>query len=156
MRNGDMSRQTGFTYLLTLFALAMMGLLLSGAGQVWQTTSTREKEADLLFIGNQFREAIASYYERTDSPGQYPQSLEELVDDKRFPPRRHLRKIFVDPMTGTTRWGLVKAGDRIVGVHSLSDGTQLKTSFQGTDAVFQGAAHYDQWVFRHDTETGKP
>ena len=59
MRNGDMFRQKGFTYLMTLFALAMMGLLLSGAGQVWHTTSTREKEADLLFIGNQFRQMPA-------------------------------------------------------------------------------------------------
>ena len=141
--------QRGFGYLLVLFALAAVGLALAGVGQVWHTTAQREKEAELLFIGNQFRQAIGAYYAQT--PGtirQFPTRLEDLLEDKRFAvPRRHLRKLYRDPMTGTTQWGLAKAGDRIMGVYSLAEGTTFKTDFQGRDASFAGATQYQQWVF---------
>ncbi|MBT3067987.1 type II secretion system GspH family protein [Rhodoferax sp. U11-2br] len=143
------SRQRGFGYLLVLFALAAMGLTLAGAGQVWHTLAQREKETQLLFVGNQFRQAIGAYY--AFSPGevkQYPAKLEDLLEDKRFPmPRRYLRQLYRDPMTGGTQWGLVKAGDRILGVHSLSEGVAFRTVFEGRDASFTGMTHYNQWVF---------
>ena len=148
-------RQHGFGYLLVLFALATMGLSLAGAGQVWQAVAQRDKEAELLFIGNQFRLAIGSYHATTpDAVRQYPASLEELLEDKRLPvPRRHLRQIYRDPMTGSTEWGLVKVGNRIVGVHSLSDKKAFKTEFLGRDAALVGTTHYEQWVFV-PTESG--
>lgn len=150
--------QRGFGYLLVLFALAAVGLALAGAGQVWHTTAQREKEAELLFIGNQFRQAIASYY--TQTPGatrQYPTRLEDLLEDNRFPvPRRHLRQLYRDPMTGVSQWGLVKAGDRITGVYSLSDGVAFQTDFQGRDAAFAGTTQYQQWVFSPAGAGGLP
>ncbi|MDO9165322.1 MAG: type II secretion system protein [Rhodoferax sp.] len=163
MRHGDARRQSplgqrGFGYLLVLFALAAIGLLLAGAGQVWHTSSQREKEAELLFIGNQFRQAIASYYLQAPTAArQYPVKLEDLLEDNRFPMvRRHLRQLYRDPMTGSAEWGLVKAGDRIVGVHSLSSATPLKTAFAGRDAAFSGVARYDQWVFSQDAVGSAP
>ena len=154
MRSGDARRprgwgQRGFGYLLVLFALAAMGLLLASAGQVWHTAATREKEAELLFIGNQFRQAIASYYLQTpDAAKQYPVKLEDLLEDNRFPvPRRHLRQLYRDPIAASEQWGLVKAGDHIIGVHSRSTGTPLKTEFLSRDSAFAGALRYDQWVF---------
>ena len=150
--------QRGVGYLLVLFTLAAMGLLLAGAGQVWHTTAQREKEAELLFIGNQFREAIGSYYAGTpDAAKQYPLKLADLLDDKRFPmPVRHLRQLYRDPMTGDTQWGLVMAGNRIVGVHSLSNGSALKTVFHARDDSLTGALTYDQWVFSHQMADNKP
>ena len=50
-----------------LFAVALIGILLAAAGQVWRTEALREKEKELLFVGEQFRQAIGSYYE--NSPG---------------------------------------------------------------------------------------
>ncbi len=146
---GHKAGQRGFGYLLVLFALAALGLSLAGTGQMWHTTAQREKEAELLFVGNQYRRAIASYYQQ--SPGaakQFPSKLEDLLDDTRFPtPVRHLRQLYRDPMTGTLEWGLVKVGDRIVGVHSRSDGSALKTSFAQRDAALVGQLHYAAWVF---------
>lgn len=163
MRSGEARRQRrfgqrGFGYLLVLFALAAMGLLLASAGQVWHTTAQREKEAELLFIGNQFRQAIGSYYMLTpDAAKQYPVKLEDLLEDNRFPvPRRHLRQLYRDPITGSAQWGLVKAGDHIIGVHSLSTGIPLKTEFQRRDAAFAGASRYDQWVFSPDGTGAAP
>ncbi len=164
MRNGDAHAhahahaQRGFGYLLVLFTLAAMGGLLATTGEVWHTTAQREKEAELLFVGNQFRQAISSYYDRSpDAVKQYPRKLEDLLEDKRFAtPQHHLRKLYLDPMTGAREWGLVRAGDRILGVHSLSTGAPLKTSFQGRDEGFSGLPSYDQWVFSHDTTGAAP
>jgi len=144
-----MPHQRGFTYLWLLFAVAGMGLLLAAASEVWETVARREKEAELLFVGGQFARAIAAYHDR--SPGaakQYPARLEDLVEDTRFPaPQRHLRKLYRDPMTQGAEWGLVKAGGRIVGVHSLGASKPLRQHFTGLLAAFNGAERYDQWVF---------
>jgi len=101
--------QKGVVYLWTLFAVTVAGVVLAGTGQVWQIKAQREKEQELLFIGDQFRKAIMSYY---NSPltgiRQYPEKLEDLLEDKRGPvPIRHLRKIYIDPMTRDDDWGLI-------------------------------------------------
>ena len=45
---------------------------LAGAGQLWRTEAQREKEKELMFIGEQFRLAIGSYYEKLT---RYAQAL---------------------------------------------------------------------------------
>jgi len=79
----------------------------------------------------------------------YPTSLEELLKDDRFPGiRRHLRKIFVDPMTGKAEWGLVMVSGRIVGIHSLSTAVPIKQAgFESEDQSFAGKQSYAEWVF---------
>ena len=73
-------------------------------GEFASHATQREKEAELLFRGEQYREAIASYYKKEQ---RYPQSLEELLEDKRYPmPVRHLRRLYRDPSPGRRngRW----------------------------------------------------
>lgn len=99
--------ENGFVYLWALFAVALAGIVMAGTGQVWQAKSQREKEAELLYIGEEFRKAIMSYY--NTGPKQYPESLEDLLQDKRTPAiKRHLRKIYTDPITNTAEWGIVE------------------------------------------------
>lgn len=144
-------RQGGFTYLGLLFVIAIMGAALAGIATVWDTYARREKEAELLFIGDQFRLAIGTYYERT--PGgvkQYPKQLEDLLKDPRFPDvQRHLRRVYVDPMTGKTTWGLIRSGDGgILGVHSLSEGKPIKVAgFDAAYASLAKASTYSNWFF---------
>ena len=57
--------QRGFTYLGLLMFVIISGIALSSTGQVWHAEAQREKERELLFIGEQFRKAIGSYYEST-------------------------------------------------------------------------------------------
>ena len=116
-------REHGFTYIMLLIAVAIMGIVLAGAATAWSTQRQREAEEELKFVGEEFRRAIALYYYR--SPGinpQYPRSLQDLVDDPRYPGvQRYLRKIYRDPLTGQKEWGLVRASDGgIAGVHSQS------------------------------------
>lgn len=148
----------GFTYLAVLFAIVVMGVVLAGAGQVWSTAAKRERERELLFIGNQFRQAIGRYYESSPGAKQYPAKLEELLEDRRFPkPQRYLRKMYVDPMTGRAEWGLVKAGDRITGVYSLSEDTPLKSgNFSKLDNEFAQRSRYADWRFIYRADAASP
>lgn len=156
-------RQGGFTYLAVLLLVALMGVVLAGAGTVWHTAAQREKERELLYIGKQFRQAIESYYE--SSPGslkKYPTSLSDLLKDSRFPDtRRHLRRIYRDPMTGGTEWGVVNAPEGgIMGVHSLSPEQPLKSAnFREADKALTGQVMYSGWVFAYrpkQPNTDKP
>jgi type II secretory pathway pseudopilin PulG len=144
-------QQKGLTYLALLFAVAMAGIALAGAGTLWAFERQREREAELLFIGNQFRQAIRLYYER--SPGRvkrYPMSLNDLLQDNRFLGiERRLRQIYADPFTREQDWGLVAAPEGgIMGVYSLSTEHPIKSSgFPARDVDFDGKKKYSDWRF---------
>jgi type II secretory pathway pseudopilin PulG len=141
-------RQRGFTYVTVLFLVAMMAGGLALAGEVWHTSAMREKEADLLHVGNEYRKAIERYY--VSGPRQYPKSLADLVKDPRQPGTvRHLRRLYPDPITGKDEWGLVKSNDGgIAGVYSTSEAAPLKTGGFGVrDASFEGKTKYADWQF---------
>ncbi|MFZ4538063.1 hypothetical protein [Propionivibrio sp.] len=124
-----------------------MGAMLAALLTVWHTMEQREREKDLLFIGNQFRVALNHYYQNNQ---HYPARLENLVqDDDKVAVRRYLRKIFFDPMTRQTDWGTVKLQDgQIVGVYSLSEAEPLKKKgFRMRDIIFEGKNKYSEWLF---------
>ncbi len=105
-------RERGFTYLGLLYAVALSGVALAAAGTVWRLEAQREREADLLFAGDQIRQAVTAYRDRTPSGQQpaFPRSMGDLLDDRRWPTvKRHLRRVYRDPMTGSTEWGLIDA-----------------------------------------------
>jgi len=138
----------GFTYMAVLFLAAIMAGGLALTGDVWHTSTMREKEAELLFVGNQYRRAIQRYY-LTGPQRQYPRSLEDLLKDPRQPATvRYLRKLYPDPITGN-EWVLVKAPDGgILGVHSASEEKPFKTgNFKLRDRSFDGVGKYSDWKF---------
>lgn len=144
-------RESGFTYLAALFMVAVLGAILASIGMLWSTAQQREKERELLFIGNQFRSAIGQYYEK--SPGslkKFPVTLDDLLKDERqLATQRYLRKIYVDPMTKTNKWGLVQApAGGIMGVYSLSEELPFKQdNFRERDRALAGKTRYSEWQF---------
>lgn len=155
-------RTQGFVYLWALFAVAVAGIIMAGTGQVWQIKLQQEKEAELLFIGEQFRKAVMSYYNSPGGTKEYPKSLEDLIEDTRLPvTRRHLRKKYIDPITNTAEWGLVEEAPpntgsvvtsnvnvRITGVHSLSEKKPVKKEkFPEHYKKFSEALTYRDWKF---------
>lgn len=144
--------QRGFTYLALLLVVATMGAGMAAYGEFASHAAQREKEVELLFAGDQYRQAISSYYERSPGNPAYPASLEALLEDKRFPmPVRHLRKPYRDPLTGGTDWGVVEAPEGgIAGVHSKSEEPPIKSkNFAKPDRAFEKAKTYADWVFMH-------
>lgn len=158
-----MQRRTcgGFTYLTALFIIVIMGVGFAMLSELWHTASLREKEADLLYVGNQYRRAIEQYHAIV--PNQYPRTFADLLKDPRAPNvRRHLRQLYPDPMTGT-EWMLIKSPDGgIMGVYSRSEERPLKiANFSPRDRAFSGAAKYSDWKFvpvqpTQPGATGKP
>src|SRR2546423_5080576 len=144
--------QRGFTYLGMLVIVALLGFGLAAFGELYSHASQREKERELIFIGNQFRGAIASYYNKSPGAKVYPKKLEDLLEDKRFPmPQHHLRRVYSDPMTGKAEWGMVEApGGGFMGVYSLSEETPIKSgNFSVAEQAFEGAEHYTKWMFTY-------
>ena len=146
-------KQKGFTYLALLMVVAAAGALLAATGEIASHSAQRDKEADLLFAGHQYREAIRSYYE--GSPGgakRYPQNLEDLLKDSRVPATlRHLRRLYRDPVTGSAQWGLVEAPQGgIMGVYSLSAQAPVKSGgFARADEAFADTQKYSDWKFTY-------
>lgn len=152
---GSGNAQSGLTYLVMLFIVVMMGIALSSAATIWHTAAKRDKERELLFIGEQFRNALLSYAGKKSATdvmqggAQYPTSLDQLLRDDRVPTiRRHLRKIFVDPLTGKAEWGLIRRDGKIIGIYSLAQGKPLmQANFPETFRQFADARSYAQWRF---------
>jgi type II secretory pathway pseudopilin PulG len=145
-------RQAGFTYLTVMFIVAILLGGLAIVGETWETSARREKEAELLFIGNQYRRAIGLYYLAT--PGvikTYPRQIEDLLKDPRQPgTMRHLRKLFPDPMSGKPFVVIKGVDGGVQGVASTSDDPPLKVAgFRVRDAIFEGAQKYSEWKFIH-------
>lgn len=145
--------QAGFALLALLLIVALSGLALASAAQVWSTASRRDKEVELLRMGMEFRDAIRSYVISSPGAQQFPTRLEDLLLDPRFPSvKRHLRRIYADPLTGVPDWGLIRSGDAIIGVHSLAEGRPLKTALDPKLGIADEAATYADWKFVYQPE----
>lgn len=146
-----MRHQRGITFVAVLVLLALCMLALSVAGPLWSQQVRREREQELLRIGNLYAQALAEYHDA--SPGsakQYPQQLAQLLADTRYVGlRRYLRKLYPDPIDPSQPWGLVlDAQQRIVGVYSRSEQAPIAQGPQALSATeIDPAQHYADWKF---------
>ncbi len=148
--SGAFRNSRGFTYIALLAALVIIGISLGAAGKYWQNVMLRDKEEELIFRGDQYRQAIERYYLAISSKRQYPESIDKLLNDDRAPGgKRCLRQRYKDPFTGED---FVEIRDpttnRIIGVHSGSDKTPLKqANFSTPYEDFAGKEKYSDWQF---------
>ncbi|MDH5331229.1 MAG: type II secretion system protein [Aquincola sp.] len=151
--------QGGVVLLALLLALALGGIALMAAVDVWSLTRQRAQEQELLFVGDQYRQAIQRYYfgAPPGSPRVLPASLADLLEDDRYPvPVRHLRRPYPDPVTGGAEWGVLHVGNRIAGVYSVSDKEPIKQAgFARGYQFFEGLKTYRDWTFAVSA-TGRP
>ncbi|MHC6225770.1 type II secretion system protein [Pseudomonas sp. X10] len=149
MPNGSRA-EAGYTYLGTLLLIAVSSMALAATGTLWATSAQRERERQLLWVGGQYAQALRSFYRSSPGLAQYPQDLGELLEDNRFPsPKRHIRRLYPDPISGSDDWGLLREIDgRITGVYSRSQQTPLKQSgFTAQWSGFEGLQQYSDWQF---------
>lgn len=144
------ARQRGVTYLWLLFLVFVLSIGLGKSLDIYSVTLKREKERELLYIGNIYKQAIRGYY--LGSPGgqrRYPGRLEELLLDKRYlTPKRYLRRLYSDPVTGKPFNVLMAPEGGIHGVASTSSLAPLKTSnFPEEFVAFGTAKTYQDWMF---------
>jgi general secretion pathway protein G len=153
--NRDSSSQRAFTLLELIIVITILSVLTAAAVPMVKNTVKREREAELRLDLRMMRQAIDRYKKLFDdtngaaipielkTPSGYPKDLKTLEDG--FIPAnvvgtsgskiRFLRRIPVDPLTGTKDWGLRAykddpdssswGGDDVWDVYSKSDGTAL-------------------------------
>ena len=108
--------ERGFTLLELIIATSILVILSTLAVPMARVTIQRERERQLRIDLWEMRDAIDRYKDAADRGGfrtkvdsqNYPPDLETLVkgEDVQGKKIRFLRKIPIDPMTGTTEWGL--------------------------------------------------
>jgi general secretion pathway protein G len=149
-----MSREAGLTLVELIIVVAIVAVLATAAVPIAKFQVKREKERELRAALWQMRDAIDHYKDAADKGGiqtkadsfNYPPDLQTLVDgvDVQTKKVRFLRRIPIDPMTGTADWavrsmqddpddpsggggggGDAGSGDNVFDVHSKSPGTGL-------------------------------
>ncbi len=150
------SNEAGFSYLLLLFVIALLGISLTRVSADWTLDTQREKEADLLFAGRQARTALRSYVAATpEGKPRLPRSIDDLLEDHRIdPPRRHLRRRYIDPFTGKPDWLPIQHGEWLIGISSQSNQIPItKTGFEPEEDTFPQAKRYRDWHFKIEVPT---
>jgi len=166
MRSGN--SQAGFSYLLLLIWLSIMAFMLLESQDLIASRFRQRQEAQLLFNGNQIREAINHYRgsdninAEEDGPkdgGCFPTDFAQLLTDNRGQkPVYHLRKVYLDPFMPKKAWIKVfDAEGRWIGVHSSDQRRPLKKmGFSEKDNEFSKAKTYQEWIFKVDEDPAAP
>jgi type II secretory pathway pseudopilin PulG len=160
------SSEAGYTLAMFVMVIAIMAIMMAAAVEIVSFQAQREKEAELIFRGQQYVEGIRLYRQKY---GRYPMRMQELWEAD----PKVLRKKWTDPITGSENWGVIFEGQEgreirgpqtgpqptptktpvferqreeggekvgpIVGVHSLSTETSIK--------VYEGRTQYNMWKF---------
>ncbi|HYE71058.1 MAG TPA: type II secretion system protein [Aquabacterium sp.] len=143
--------QRGFVLVAWLIVVALFAATASMAAVRWSDELRREREQELLRLGDEIAGAIASY--RAASAGsarKYPPQLEDLLEDRRaFGTLRHLRRLSGDPVMRGAAWGVVRAPDGgVMGVYSTSTDTPMRRiAIRLQHADLPAVGRYAEWHF---------
>jgi general secretion pathway protein G len=145
----------GFTFIELLIVSTILIILASAVMPLAKVNSQRQKEAELRRALREMRTAIDRFKDSADAgmisafdlkPGSenYPADLDTLVEgvgvvnDASGRKLKFLRRIPMDPLTGSTEWGLRSYQDRpdsrswggqnVYDVYTKADGTALDGS----------------------------
>jgi type II secretory pathway pseudopilin PulG len=162
-----------------LVAMSVMAVLMSALLPVWTTMAKREKEAELVFRGNQYARAIGLFQRKfANAP---PPTIDVLVE------QRFLRKKYKDPITNddfqplyanqAMTAGAPGAGGQPQqrGATGAPGGQLIQPGFGATGAtaaggiigvtskskdaslrIFNGRTRYNEWAFVHVQTTQRP
>jgi general secretion pathway protein G len=137
--------ERGLTLIELIVTVAILGILAAAALPVARFETRRQKERELHAALWMIRSGIDKYKDAADKGGimvkvdsnNYPPDLDTLVKgvDLKGIKMKFLRRIPIDPMTGTTDWGLRSmqddpnsdsfGGQSVFDVYSKSQGTAL-------------------------------
>ncbi len=144
---------------MVLAMVVVVGIVASTAITTNSFKVKRDREEELLFRGTEIKNAIRSYYLAGKSDKVFPRSFEQLVDDTRYPHKRHLRKEYLDPITNTDFQIIPSMDGGFSGVHSSSNEIPLKQANFPVELIkLEGATQYSDWQFEYipPKKTSKP
>ncbi|MEM9558325.1 MAG: hypothetical protein AAGC60_28995 [Acidobacteriota bacterium] len=103
MRSGSPASDRGYNLVVLTIAVTVLNIWIAATLPLWSHQIQRDKEAELIFRGLQYAEAIRVFQSRFS---RYPTSLQELIDVE----PRCIRQLYPNPMREDGRWGLIPAG----------------------------------------------
>ena len=142
----------GYTFVELLIVTTIILILASAVQPLAKVAIQRQKESELRRVLREMRDAIDKFKDAADAqlipstelkPGSegYPNDLEMLVEgvsvlnDQSGRKLKYLRRVPIDPMTGSDEWGMRSyqdkpdatrwGGQNLYDVFSLSTGTAL-------------------------------
>src|SRR5919106_6721706 len=83
--------EQGYAMAALIVAISVMAILMTAVMPVWKQSAQREKEAELVFRGQQYARAIGLFQRKFANTA--PPNIDVLVD------QRFLRKKYKDPIT---------------------------------------------------------
>jgi len=95
--------ESGYTLVVFVMIIAVMAIMMGVAVQSVSFAMQREREAELIFRGQQYVEAIRLYRLKY---GRYPMRMKEIWEAD----PRVIRQAWKDPITDSDKWGLVFLG----------------------------------------------
>lgn len=119
MQMGRGGGEGGYTMVIFVMIIAIMSIMMGVAVQTVEFQMRREREAELIFRGQQYVEAIRLYRLRY---GRYPMRLKEIWEAN----PRVIRKKWKDPITDSYDWGLIFLGQEggQIGAGGVAGGRQ--------------------------------
>lgn len=173
--------KNGFTYILALTVVMIMGIMLGMVGQSWKTIKQRELEDEMIFRGDQVAELIyQSLLCKNPGLAQSPVNqflwpvdspkgtvLDDLVIGREERCTNGTTKKFrlrvsasLDPLTNS-QWQIVQpVGDetRFSGVASDSMEEPLRKSFKDIydSKLLDEKKHYSDWLFTWELKQSLP
>lgn len=128
--------RNGFTFLMTVFMVTIVGILSAFTGKSWTMIMKRDREKELIFRGSQIKEAIENWYDpkykanglKWQGVPRPLMNLEDLLENPYVPGLKYLpqsyaagldeknqkcapdcakKKILQDPMTGK-EWTIIR------------------------------------------------
>lgn len=157
----------GYVLIILMMVVLVLFIGLTVAIPVLQTELQREKEAELIFRGRQYVEAVRLFQMKT--PGRFPSSLGEL-EEKKF-----VRRLYKDPMTEKGEWNVVlllgqpgQSGSEgvqkvLVAPESALPSIQnpmilgvVSSSTQKSIKLYYDQDSYDKWLFTYGQDPEKP
>ncbi|MFB3850511.1 MAG: hypothetical protein ACE14Q_01150 [Acidobacteriota bacterium] len=129
-RQNIQSGEKGATFLTILVLLFLLAVFLLWAVQPASTVMQREKEAELIFRGEQICEALRNY--QKDHGGAFPSELKELLkkSPKNVP---YLRRLYRNPFDPEGKWCYLAPGT-----------TSIKYKEDGSKEILPGGGVADK------------
>lgn len=127
-----MSDEQGYLMVALLVAMSIMAIMMGAALPAWHTLAQREKEAELVFRGEQYARAIGLYQRRVANAAA--PSIDFLVE------QRYLRKKYKDPITNDEFQVLSSGAASVLPGQFQSAVQQAQSALQQQTAGRAGAA----------------
>ena len=146
------ARAHGYAMAALIVGISILAVMLGVALPLWHTAVRREREAELVFRGEQYVQAIRLFQRRY--AGTFPPNIDVLVQ------QRFLRRRYQDPITrGDFQPLYADVGMEAASVRASGQAPAPATPTRGgvigvvstsTDRslrMYNGRGHYNEWTF---------